>query len=393
MSFKRLQELVAAYREGNISDQDLKELNNLLKQKEYPSEWADFIKQTLEEPTMPQPLLRDEEIWMQIESNKKVSPEHRPKLIQWKRISWAAAVILLFVAAGFFLWKPAVKQYEQSVSQQLLKAVEPASQGAVLTLGDGTRVVLDSMGNGLVANQGNTQLLLQDGSLIYTVGKEEQSAIYNTLQTPKGRQFNARLPDGSNVWLNAASSIRYPVAFTENERRVVITGEVYFEIAEDKNKPFFVNVRDVAEVKVTGTHFNVNAYEDEAGIATTLLSGAVSMRSVNAEQQPVLLQPAQQAKLDLASNSLQRIDHIDTSQVMSWKNGMFDFNEASLHQIMRQLSRWYNLTVEYQEGVPDMKFGGMMGRSLKLAEVLELLKGARVNFIMKENRKLIVLPD
>lgn len=397
MTFQRLQELITGYREGYLSEKELEELSQALQQKEYPEEWANEIRLLLRESSVRHTAnpAQDQEIWEHIEARREISSAPVRRLFSRKKLGWAAAIIFLLCASGYLLWQPAVNRYEHAVSKQLINKIEPATQGAVLTLEDGTQMVLDSMVNGVIASQGGgTDLLLQDGSLVYNADNSKTAVAYNTLQTPKGRQFNIRLPDGSIVWLNAASSIRYPVAFTENERRVEITGEVYFEVAPDKNKPFFVNVQNTAEIRVTGTYFNVNAYEDEATFATTLLSGAVAVRSLagNAPaQEPVLLQPGEQAKLHRTTHVMEQVKDVDVNQVMAWKKGMFNFNEASLQQVMRQLSRWYNLTIEYEEGVPDMQFGGMMGRNLKLADVLDFLEGARVKFKMKEERQLIVL--
>lgn len=395
MTFQRLEELIVAYREGRLNNEELEMLAGALQQQEFPEEWSVEIRQLLQQSTVQHSVsqVQDEEIWQYIDARKSPQPLAPVRSFSRKIIPWAAAAAIIICVAGYFFWQPKDKQNTEVVSQQLIDAIEPATSGAILILEDGTRMELDSMGNGVIASQGGAHLTLKNGSLIYDAGKEGLVA-YNTLQTPKGRQFNIQLPDGSRIWLNAASSIKYPVVFSKMERRVEVDGEVYFEVAPDKTKPFIVNVRNIAEVKVTGTHFNVNAYNDEPVLATTLLSGAVEVRSLNQSRtgKPVRMLPGQQARVDKGDNNVELISLADTSQVMSWKNGIFNFNEASLQQVMRQIARWYDLTIEYEGEVPDMKFGGKMGRSLKLSDVLEFLKGARVRFKMEKERKLIVLP-
>lgn len=394
MTFQRLKELIVAYREGQLSNEELEVLAETLQQKEFPEEWSAEIGQLLQQPFAQQVIDPDKDtvIWQYIETHRYPQPADTARFFSLKIIPWAAAAAVIVCIAAYFFWQSKSIQSTDAVSRQLIDAIEPATSGAILILEDGTRMELDSIGNGVIANQGGAHLTLKNGSLIYDDGKEDFIA-YNTLQTPKGRQFNIQLPDGSKIWLNAASSIKYPVIFSKMERRVEVDGEVYFEVAPNKTKPFIVNVRNKAEVKVTGTHFNINAYDDEPELATTLLSGAVEVRSLNQSAgEPVRMLPGQQTRVGPRDNNVELISLADTSQVMSWRNGIFNFNEASLQQVMRQIARWYDLTIEYEGEVPEMKFGGKMGRNLKLSDVLEFLEGARVRFKMEKERKLIVLP-
>ncbi len=177
--------------------------------------------------------------------------------------------------------------------------IAPGTSGAILTLADGTKVVLDSLGNGLVATQSGIKVELVDGRLTYLpTASGEGAPAYNTMSTPKGRQFQLKLPDGTAVWLNAASSIQYPIAFTNSERRVIVTGEAYFEVAQDRQKPFIVELNNLAEVEVLGTHFNINGYMDEGAAITTLLQGAVKISPMQEEAQrrnaAQVLRPGQQ---------------------------------------------------------------------------------------------------
>jgi transmembrane sensor len=182
---------------------------------------------------------------------------------------------------------------------------------------------------------------LNNGQVAYKViGGKQSDVLFNTLTTPRGGQFRLALPDGSEVWLNAASSIKYPTAFTGKDRKVEITGEAYFEIAHDASKPFKVRVNGM-EVNVLGTHFNINAYHDEAFVNTTLLQGKVSLTKAGAV---ALLRPGQQARVD-NTRSISVLNNVDVDQVVAWKNGYFSFEKADLQTVMRQIARWYDVDI------------------------------------------------
>ncbi len=212
---------------------------------------------------------------------------------------------------------------------------------------------------------------MKDGELAYNAATMYNAPIsYNTISTPKGRQFTLQLPDGSKVWLNAASSLRYPVAFAGAERKVEITGEAYFEVAKNKKMPFKVSINNKTTVEVLGTHFNVNAYNDEETIKTTLLEGVVK---VSHEKQTQLLQPGEQASVSQPSQKSQSItvQTTDVDAAVAWKNGTFSFTNASLETVMRQLARWYDIEVEFVGAVPGGAFSGEIDRALSLDQVLK----------------------
>ncbi|MCR6722586.1 MAG: DUF4974 domain-containing protein [Chitinophagaceae bacterium] len=231
--------------------------------------------------------------------------------------------------------------------------------------------------------------MLHNGQLVYDGANDEAIAVgYNSMATPKGRQFKMVLPDGTKVWLNAASSIRYPILFTGDERNVEITGEAYFEVAHNKSKPFHVKTSDGTDVEVLGTHFNINSYDNEESINTTLLEGSVRVTSKAGN---IVLQPGQQAQSNANGIiSLKRTVNID--QVMAWKNGIFDFQDATLEEVMRQLERWYDIDVTYEKNIPKLEFYGKMGKDLSLETVLNGLEKSNVHFRMEAGRKLVVLP-
>lgn len=296
--------------------------------------------------------------------------EEKTSRIRYLRWAAAAAAIVIAAVAGWWLMQtkdPAPQIVENT-------SIEPGSNGAVLTLSDGRTVVLDSLNNGVIATQGNTSVAISDGQLVYDSKGPAGTVAYNTMTTPRGRQFQLVLPDGTNVWLNAASSITYPTSFSGTERKVSVTGEVYFEVAKNAALPFRVSIDNMNTVEVLGTHFNINAYKDDNQIRTTLLEGKVKVNQS-------ILQPGEQAVSN--ENSAISIDRaIDLGQVMAWKNGIFNFRKASLPLVMKQLERWYNIDVQYIGKPPVMEISGKMDRGLSLQEILDFLYKSEVKYSM-----------
>jgi transmembrane sensor len=312
---------------------------------------------------------------------------------------WVAAASVLLVLAGAVIWWTLADRGDQ-MAVVTPSDIAPGTSGAILTLADGTKLVLDSLGNGLVATQSGIKVELVDGRLTYlpTISGEGAPA-YNTMSTPKGRQFQLKLPDGTAVWLNAASSIQYPIAFTSKERRVIVTGEAYFEVAQDRQKPFIVEVNNLAEVEVLGTHFNINGYMDEGAAITTLLQGAVRISPMQDESRrrntAQVLRPGQQGLVKPAtSNAPLLVQDADIEKVMAWKNGYFNFEGATIREVMKQLERWYDITVVYENGVPDVIFFGEMSRNVNLAELISALQEMKlgVSFRLDNGRRLILSP-
>lgn len=293
----------------------------------------------------------------------------------------AAAVVLLISGAAYLLRE---NRSPVTDTAQVID-IAPGHEGAVLTLDDGRQVVLDSLANGVVATQQGSQAVLQNGQLSYTTTAHASGNVaYNTMTTPKGRTFHITLPDGTGVWLNAASSIRYPTLFPGKERNVEITGEVYFEVAKDVEKPFFVKAGNKASIQVLGTHFNVNAYSNETSMNTTLLEGSIRM-IVPAGS--VVLKPGEQARVSADMS----VAKVDIDKVMAWKNGRFNFESMRLKDVMKQLERWYDIEVVYEEGVQDIEFYGELSRNKSLSGIINALQLSDIHFRI-EGRKLIVLP-
>ncbi|SEW14982.1 FecR family protein [Chitinophaga arvensicola] len=293
----------------------------------------------------------------------------------YTRWSWAAAILLL-LSVGAYVWlKPA--------KQQVAEVIHPGGNKAVLTLADGSLVTLDSAGNQVIA-QGKASIHQQGGQLTYEGAGSGDNAGFNKLSTPAGGQFKVQLPDGSTAWLNAASSIRYPVVFSGKERQVEVTGEVFFDVAQQADKPFKVIVNKGVEINVLGTQFNINAYNDRPFVSTTLIQGKVS---VSKNGHPAILQPGEQA---LTDKDTRVIKNIDVDKVMAWKNGMFNFEDVSLQEAMGEIERWYDVKVIYENGVPDIPFSGKISRDTNLNDLLKVLGETALKFRLEPGRRLVI---
>ena len=274
--------------------------------------------------------------------------------------------------------------------------IEAGENKAILTLGDGSKIILDDAKNGVLANQGgNSVLKAAEGEVIYSflsevndslVQDELAPVVYNTIETPKGGKFQIKLPDGSKVWLNAASSLRFPTAFSGSKRQVELKGEAYFEVSPDKSKIFEVNTRNQV-VQVLGTHFNINAYLDEPSVNTTLLEGSVRVSDLRTNISQ-LLRPGEQSKL---SERIEIINMKNTNEAVAWKEGYFQFDQADIKTVMRQIERWYDVSIVYEGNLPNYRFGGEIERNLSLLQVLKILEKTKVHFRL-EGREVIVMP-
>jgi len=315
--------------------------------------------------------------------------QSRGRIRRLRFTGWAAAASLLAaVAISEWVKSSHSVQHAAPVMVENRQLVMPGRNTAVLTLSNGRQIQLDSAANGNLAREGNTRLVKPDSaSLSYQEGRGSAPAeiAYNILTTPRSGQYQLALADGSRVWLNNVSSLRFPTAFRGKERVVELSGEGYFEIANNPGKPFIVKVGSES-VEVLGTSFNIMAYPEEGGTQTTLLAGAVR---VKAGFNTVQLKPDEQARVN-ASGSLSVLENVPADDIVSWKNGFFYFGRASFAAVMRQLSRWYNVEVVYEGKVPDLEFGGKIDRGLSLDELLKYLDKNQIRFRL-DGRKLIVL--
>ncbi|ANI88978.1 hypothetical protein A9P82_06520 [Arachidicoccus ginsenosidimutans] len=290
---------------------------------------------------------------------------------------WAAAAVLVIglgIGLKYYFFK---NNTDERQSLIVYKDVPPGHDGAVLTLADGSKVVLDStsMGRKQVAQQGSVRIVSVNGQLSYNgTNAGVVKPAYNTLATPRARQYKIVLPDGTKVWLNAASSITYPVAFTGNTREVSVTGETYFEVVHDAAKPFRVNVRGQA-IEDIGTHFDISAYDDEPVVKSTLLEGAV--RVVKGAQS-VILQPGQQAIVGNSNANIQ-VEKVKTDDIVAWTRGFLLMNNNSVREFMNRLSRWYNVDVQFEGNMPEGNFGGMLNSNANLSDILSALDAGGIH--------------
>jgi ferric-dicitrate binding protein FerR (iron transport regulator) len=313
-------------------------------------------------------------------SDKTVQPSVVRRVPTIFRYAVAAVVFALLGTGAWWVSHDAQGMKSLDVSA-------PVTNRAMITLGNGQKVYLDSVVNGALAQQGNAELVKEgSGRVAYKVENvTNRELLYNTLTNPRGsRVVSLTLSDGTNVWLNSESSLRYPVIFSGHDRTVEIKGEEYFEVKKIADQPFIVQVEKGAKIEVLGTTFNVNAYPDELTIKTTLLDGSVRVAGV-------VLKPGQQAWL--AGQKIV-LNKVDTSDVVAWKNGLFAFHDADLPSVMRQLARWYNIEVTYEGLIPREKFqfNGKMGKDLSLDNVLDLLTNAQVHFRIEAGNKLVIRP-
>ena len=308
-----------------------------------------------------------------------------------KNIRYAAAAIIICMlsVSVYFLFKP--QPARQISKTENIKSpandVAPGGNKAILTLANGRSIILDSAANGTLTTQGNSKILKLNGMLSYNTLKNKSSEVlYNTISTPRGGQYELMLSDGSKVWLNAASSLRFPASFVGKERKVELLGEAYFEVAKNAAMPFKVKVHGM-EVEVLGTHFNINSYDNESMIRTTLLEGSVKINKNNSSS---LLKPGQQAQMNKAGE-IKIINNVDVEEAIAWKEGKFQFDKADIHDIMRQLARWYDVDVEYK-GTVSSHFGGTISRDVNLSQVLNMLHlTGEVNFQIQD-KKVLVMP-
>lgn len=313
-------------------------------------------------------------------------PAKRKRIFVLARVA-AAAVLLLLAGAAHRLLNPQPQMDKGNpIAKEMPADVAPGKDKATLTLADGSTLTLDSTGNRVISN-GDTRVTQQNGQLLYGAEDKDAGLQYHKLSTPRGGQYKVTLPDGTKVWLNSASSLRYPTAFTGKERKVELEGQGYFEVTQNAVQPFIVMVNTM-EVQVLGTQFDVMAYKDEATVNTTLLQGAVLVKEGEGAR---LLKPEQQAVLHRESRVM-TVQPADVKKVIAWKNGLFVFNNMALPAILREVARWYDVEIDYQAAPSKELYGGGISRNLHLSNVLGLLEANGYNHFRIEGKKVIVLP-
>lgn len=350
--------LLEKYNKGTISPKELEILEAWYRERMEAGS-ADISDEELEENL--------DSVWRRLNTVSKP-----PKVVLWKRIA-AAAAILLVVTITWLLYQHnlSIPINQTAVDNKIV----PGGNRAFLTLSNGKKLSLADAGNGTLANDAGVVISQSvDGQLLYTVsdnylGSGKLSDQYNAIETPRGGQFQVILPDGTHVWLNAASVLKYPVRFAKTERTVELVGEAYFEVAKDPAKPFILQTLD-QKISVLGTHFNVNSYPDDKLHKTTLLEGAIRVNSNNGDQ-PLLLKPGQEYE---SGHGKAKVRQVDTQESVAWKNGEFVFTDESLESIMNKIARWYNVNVSYEQVDPATRFGGAVSRFSEISKVLEKLE-------------------
>lgn len=313
----------------------------------------------------------------------------------WPRVAAAASIIVLLSAGIFYFVKSETAAKQENIQiVEKAKEIAPGGNRGILTLSNGKQIILsDISSKDIIAKEDQDEVTIKmdaNGVITYVINPDadtskENGNLFNTLSTPTGGQYNIVLADGTKVFLNAVSSIKYPTQFNGDQRVVELEGEAYFEVAKDKSKPFIVK-SDKQTIEVLGTHFNVHAYNNEAAVKTTLLEGSVAVSSKN---QKAILKPGQQS--NISDNAKIAIREVDTEAAIAWKNGRFKFDNADLKSVMKQLERWYGIKVEYRGDVSDVRFNGGTFRNKNLSEVLKVLELSNIKFKV-EGKTITVYP-
>jgi transmembrane sensor len=345
-----------------------------------------FIENFSEAPLTQEELKIKSETYAEIKStlnlNKSVF-----KLSKW----WsAAAAITIIAGAALFINKRQTPIAINQQAQNVKKAVQQvkSNKSPVLTLGDGSIIALNNVKDGTVLSNGNAAIKkLKDGTLLYEpVSDNNTPVVYNTITIPRGNQYQIVLPDGTNVWLNSESTLTYPTKFTGNERNVKLIGEGYFEVTKNKKMPFKVAANGT-EIEVLGTHFNISAYKDDEIVKTTLLEGSVKLSN---DKTQALIKPGQQGVLSGDSFDI-KIEQAKIDEAMAWKNGYFIFHDENIVNIMKKVSRWYDVDVEYKGNVKNYEFGGSISKYSDITGLLHIMELTHTIHYKIEGRRVIIM--
>jgi transmembrane sensor len=403
ISMQRIAELLHKHLQNNLTPAEEQELMQYVKSEEFDEVFKQKISEYWQtaagERSLPadrQLAVLDKILFSEQTTTQLLQKTTTPGNKRFKKGIAAAAILLLLTGAGFFyLQKQAANVTSTTIVRQEIKDIPPGKTGAILTLADGSTIVLDSAKQGALAKQSGTRVMkTATGALTYDVTDHPGATdiAWNTITTPRGAQYEVVLPDGTRVWLNAATTLKYPVAFPEGtDRKVMLSGEAYFEVNSDAQAPFKVAVHtqhnNDGEVTVLGTRFNIMAYDDETTVRTTLLEGAVLVsRSGNSKK----LTPGQQAIFPLETTGSILVENTDTEIAIAWKKGFFRFDQRQLPAIMRQISRWYDVDIAYEGKIPDIVFGGGIDKNLPLSRILSALEKYGIRF-ETNGRKINVL--
>lgn len=387
---ERLSVLLKSYVENKISAAELEELHQLSRVPEADADLDEFLLihwnsfKTTESSSLPR-----NDIFQKIITDRRFKDQQleivKPDFGYKKWLSYASAA-MVFIIAGISLHQLVVRKSPELQKPEMVK-IMPGTKKAILTLGDGSEIVLADSSGKAIAVQGKLKIEHKNGSINYKLEDDEAVIAQNKVTTPKGGEYQVILQDGTHVWLNAASSISYPVIFNGNERKVVISGEAYLEVARNPDKPFIV-VANGAEVKVLGTHFNVSAYQDDDFVTTTLMEGAVK---VTEKGSYALLKPDQQAVINKTSSSI-TVRDVDAAEAIAWKNGVFLYNNENIKGVMKVIARWYDIDVVYQGDMSNKTFGGKISKFENFEKLLKTLELTGVIHFKIQGRRVMVMP-
>ncbi|MCE7060321.1 FecR family protein [Dyadobacter sp. CY343] len=392
-SSSRLALLFSRYYSGLATDPETNELMHLIRMSENDETLAALIRNAWESLHPDEKEFSEEESGKMLHSilqtaeNQHEEEEEQEKVRPMRWLRYAAASLLII--AGFSLYwlknRPE-KAPEVAVTGRQVTDIPPGGNRAMLSLSDGRQIPLDSAANGLLGSHGAANFTkTDDGKLRVAVSEnlQETNNQSNRLSTPKGGQYQVTLHDGSKVWLNASSSIRFPTVFANNNRTVEISGEAYFEVTKDRKRPFRVRF-GTSEVEVLGTSFNIMAYKDESALKTTLVEGSVKLRNKKGSKK---LTPGQQATI--SANGAIQTAAVDIDREIAWKNGLFYFKDSGIEEIMRQAARWYDIDVNYEGKIPKRQFTGKVSRNVNISELLNMLRYAGVNARVEQNKVVV----
>jgi transmembrane sensor len=385
---ERIAALIIRHLNGRITAQEESELKSWAAESDHHRQ---FVESFLVEEQLAAGI-RDH--WVEHRIWARLDELTTASVVPMRRFTWlryaAAACILLLLGGGVYWYRSGKVPLTPPALVAKQDVAAPRLARAVITLGSGQQIALDSVASGTLARQGQVKVIkLADGQLAYT--GRDQEVFYNTLTNPRGsRVIDLTLADGTRVWLNAASSIRYPTAFTGTERVVELTGEGYFEVSKKASQPFKVRVDGQEEVDVLGTSFDINAFDDEPAVKTTLLEGSVRVTAATSDTERIVLKPGQQAQLQKGQIKIK--SEIDPDAVLAWKNGRFAFEGVGIQEVMRSVARWYDVEVEYR-GVPTTQhFRGGISRSADASQVFKMLETTGLVHFTIQNKKIIVMP-
>ncbi|SMD16674.1 FecR family protein [Pedobacter nyackensis] len=375
-------QLAGKVTDGTATEQELSLYSNYINHFKSDTEWDDQLMGN-EEATKLQ-------LFEMINSvtEMKVIPFYKHRTFSYLV---AACIALISITIGIIFYNNYTQHSGDKNRTVLKNDIAPGGNKAILTLADGSQVLLSDADNGKIAEEAGISITKsKDGQLIYQVNNpalaaatgNEPVVTYNTISTPRGGQYQVLLPDGTQVWLNASSSLKFPTSFIANQRNVMLTGEAYFEVSRNKKKPFIVNVGEM-KVEVLGTHFDVMAYPDEQSINTTLIEGSVKVARNNESR---ILKPGQQA---IVGDEMQVVKA--AGDVIAWKNGLTSFKDADIRTIMRQVARWYDVEVNYEGEIPRRLFTGEISRKANLSELIKIIELSNIQLRL-EGKTITVMP-